>query len=344
MALNSIPFHGKTCRIEKDGTELEYNVDWNIDVTIDIGDGKRMGQQWKEGYPGLTQWDGSFKGSFAPGNTEQKAFFDNIVAAIPGIELTDVEFNLDNATNYFEGDLFINKLHIDVAVNNTVTYDIGFHGDGLLTLSSCDTVTNVNYDSDNPATIARNDSDVEITVSDGIGPFTWSVAGTGFSLGSATTTGRTNTLDADGTACGTAIITITDACDDTATGYVRCTTGQWVQKSTGSCIISGAITDTISEPDENSGEHERISGYQKQYQLWGSKCGVASGFYDCENPYPGCGDGGASECNEGTCLATGCTPCLTGGNIPSMGCRNYTGGGSYQVDCVKGLTYYEWEC
>jgi len=132
MALNSIPFHGKTCRIEKDGTELEYNVDWNIDVTIDIGDGKRMGQQWKEGYPGLTQWDGSFKGSFAPGNTEQKAFFDNIVAAIPGIRLDDIDFNLDSSDNYFEGAIYVASLRITVDVNNKVEFDIGFRGHGVL--------------------------------------------------------------------------------------------------------------------------------------------------------------------------------------------------------------------
>jgi len=129
----------------------------------------------------------------------------------------------------------------------------------------------------------------------------------------------------------------------TVTGYVRCTEGQWVQKSTGKCTLPGAVTNTISEPDENSGEHEKISGYQKQYQLWGPKCGVASGYYDCDNPYPGCGES-TSECNEGSCLSDGCSGCLTGGNIPSMGCRNYGDGSGYQVDCVKGLTYYEWEC
>lgn len=66
--------------------------------------------------------------------------------------------------------------------------------------------------------------------------YSWSVSGTGFHFDSASgpTTATTNAdmetlqLWADGTACGTATITVTDLCEGNDEEYVRCTTGQWV--------------------------------------------------------------------------------------------------------------------
>jgi hypothetical protein len=80
---------------------------------------------------------------------------------------------------------------------------------------------------DNPDEIARN-SDVEIKVIGGIQPYIWSVSGNGFSLSQSQTTGLSNTLNADGTACGAATITVTDNDGSSVAGYVRCTVGKWV--------------------------------------------------------------------------------------------------------------------
>jgi RHS repeat-associated protein len=75
------------------------------------------------------------------------------------------------------------------------------------------------YDPNTPDEIDRNSS-IPINVIGGCTPYTLSVSGNGFSL-----TGKT--LFADGTACGTATITVTDYCGNNATGYVRCTEGTW---------------------------------------------------------------------------------------------------------------------
>ena len=84
-------------------------------------------------------------------------------------------------------------------------------------------------------TIVTGESGVTIAVRDGIGPYTWSVVGLGFSLGSAVTVGRFNTLNANWCACGTADITVTDGCDSQANGSVRCSDcGEWVLHD--SCI------------------------------------------------------------------------------------------------------------
>jgi hypothetical protein len=84
------------------------------------------------------------------------------------------------------------------------------------------------YDTVNSAeTIARNGSAAIVVIGNN-GPYTWSVSGTGFTLETeGQPTGQTNTLHADGTACGSATITVTGCSGPPVTGYVRCTTGVW---------------------------------------------------------------------------------------------------------------------
>lgn len=80
-----------------------------------------------------------------------------------------------------------------------------------------------------PDTIAQNGS-AAIAITDSLGtggPYDWAVSGTGFTLDYAQTAGLTNVLRASGSACGTAVITVT-GCDGTViTETVRCTTGAW---------------------------------------------------------------------------------------------------------------------
>ena len=84
------------------------------------------------------------------------------------------------------------------------------------------------YASDNPETIAP-DTNETINIFGCRPPFTWSVSGNGFDLDWYETEGLFNTLIADDTACGAAEITITDTEGASATGYVRCTIGQWLE-------------------------------------------------------------------------------------------------------------------
>lgn len=89
-------------------------------------------------------------------------------------------------------------------------------------------------------TIARNEGiDLWCVVEGGAPcpPFNWTVSGTGFRFGniSGPTTGQTDEefeiiqLWADNTACGSATITVTDACGKNVMATVRCTSaGRWV--------------------------------------------------------------------------------------------------------------------
>lgn len=111
------------------------------------------------------------------------------------------------------------------------------------------------YDPNNQEEIDPNSS-VTINVIGGIPPYTWSVSGNGFGLSQIQTNGLSNTLHADDTACGTATIIMTDACSQTVTGYVRCTSGRWETVETlgqssvigepTSCIIGGYRFYTMS--------------------------------------------------------------------------------------------------
>jgi RHS repeat-associated protein len=88
------------------------------------------------------------------------------------------------------------------------------------------TVPELKFDPNTPDEIDRNSS-IPINIIGGCPPYTWSVIGNGFTLNSSTTTGLTNTLYADDTACGAATITVTGCSGPPVTGYVRCTTGTW---------------------------------------------------------------------------------------------------------------------
>lgn len=192
------------------------------------------------------------------------------------------------------------------------------------------------------ATVARNDScTVAITGSDG--PFNWSVSGTGFTLDNATTTGLTNTLNADGTACGSATITVTDTCSGSATGYVRCTTGQWVDNGAG-CTVPGPYT-SKDTGGGSSAIYKRLLGKDWVWQT--IKVAYATGDSgDCP-----------SYCNYDTC--TGCNDCVTGKACAEIradlidcgadwwcGEDANCGAGASGVVCLcnASLVGYEWEC
>lgn len=112
----------------------------------------------------------------------------------------------------------------------------------------CDDTTMSWNDPGSADTVARN-ANCTVAILDTLGkggPYSWAVSGTGFTLTDATTIGLSNTLNADATACGTATVTVTGCGGTAVTGYVRCTTGNWVRIYTcGTCanFYTGCRTD-----------------------------------------------------------------------------------------------------
>lgn len=136
MAYNTTPFHGKLARTEKNDVAIDYSVDWNINVTVDMADTSRQGQSWKEGIPGMGSWSGSANFHFVAGNTEQKALMDNIVTATPGTKLTDVKWLLESATSAFTGDIYLTSMAVTTSVGDKVNCSFNFQGDGAPSLTA----------------------------------------------------------------------------------------------------------------------------------------------------------------------------------------------------------------
>ena len=136
MAYNTVPFHGKVARIEKNNVAINYSVDWSINATLDMADKSAQGDAWKSGLPGLASWNGSMSFYFVAGNTEQKALMDNIIAAAPGTKLTDIKFLLDVSTNALTGDIYLTSFAVPTTIGDIVKCSFNFQGDGQLTLTS----------------------------------------------------------------------------------------------------------------------------------------------------------------------------------------------------------------
>jgi len=202
----------------------------------------------------------------------------------------------------------------------------------------CPAETVFAYDANNPETIARS-AGAEILVTGGCGPFTWAVSGTGFSFTSATTDVRSNTLNADATACGTATLTITDDCGTVLTEYVRCTTGQWVDTGNNACTVTGVGTQiTGSFPTCSPCEYEIISGNKK---VVATIYGPRSGDDYCRDYLESCEAGDAYECassGQDNCEACGASP------VDMCTCYEDYAGSSDYCWCSGGKTDYTWVC
>ena len=123
-------------------------------------------------------------------------------------------------------------------------------------------------------TIERNSSvEVWITLSGwGSPPYQWEVSGSGFhfndidgpAFAESKSTSTRLILWADGTACGTAEITVTDSKGNHDIGFVRGTAGYWAFKGN-YCGLSGNITCSTVNRDEIA-QYTLIKGNKKQYQ------------------------------------------------------------------------------
>jgi hypothetical protein len=101
-----------------------------------------------------------------------------------------------------------------------------------LEVNCCDD-SGMSWDSDTSASTIQRFNDCVVAIKDSLGsggPYAWSVSGTGYSLDYSETTGLLNTLNADGTACNPAIITVTGCDGKEVEGEVWCTAGAWVNK------------------------------------------------------------------------------------------------------------------
>lgn len=135
MAYNTTPFHGKLARVEKNDVAMDFTDGWTADVTLDMADTSRQGQHWKEGLPGQSGGTCSFSGQVVLGNTEQKAFVDNLITATPGTKLTDVKLLLDSSTNAITGNIYVIGYSISTGVGDAVKFTFNCQFDGAVSIT-----------------------------------------------------------------------------------------------------------------------------------------------------------------------------------------------------------------
>ena len=127
MVFRSTPFHGKLARTEVGGTATDYTTGWSITMNQAMADASRQGKNWTEALPGQASWNGDVSMEFVPGNTQQKALLDNLLAGT-GVLLTTVKFLLEDGTHAFIGDIFLIGFSVNPGLDGTVMWTITWQG------------------------------------------------------------------------------------------------------------------------------------------------------------------------------------------------------------------------
>ena len=135
MAYSAVPFHGKVCKVEWEGTIIAYQKGWTLSVNLDMADASRSGQNWKEALPGQAGWSGSFELYMVPGNAQQILVYNNLIIAAPGVLLAGSQFNQDVGTNAFTGSFYITGITVNATMGDVSSSTVNFQGNGALAQS-----------------------------------------------------------------------------------------------------------------------------------------------------------------------------------------------------------------
>lgn len=146
----------------------------------------------------------------------------------------------------------------------------------------------IEWDYDNSDhTVARNGT-ADVFVIGGEDTYSWTLTqpnGSGFSLGSATTTVPQNTVDADATACGSCHITVT-SCGDSTEGTLRCPDdGAWV------FIEQATAPGEVPWPFTPTYDYCAGPGTHTEYGFYGSYRILETVTFGNSSASPSCADG-----------------------------------------------------
>jgi hypothetical protein len=203
----------------------------------------------------------------------------------------------------FGSNLVVAQLTVGDDVRGRVTVEAsmrtfdGIPGDSNVSLyesTECDDCPlSFVVDPANPETVAPSSS-VTVKGIGGLGPYSWSISGSGFSLTGGSVTATPENDIATSGACGSGIATVTDSCGSEITIEVRSTTGSWVFYGSG-CMVDGL------DPDPGTGGEIATSGQWQQRCNWVQEGGCSTS----SPPSCGCADTGPSGCADLFYLGTG---------------------------------------
>lgn len=223
-------------------------------------------------------------------------------------------------------------------------------------ISPCDATVGPEWDSSrNPEIVEPpNSLTIYLVEQKGVPSFTWSLTGNNCSLTYSKTKTRANILTLGSGFCGTANITVTDACGRTTQGAIRSTSGSW-QITPFQCDIPG-LSDPITEIDLVNWRlfnTKRTVGGIRITQVnraidW-TNCGGRPVCGECQslctNTVYGCSATfGCDECVEPAFNCKLQKYCYSGSIYGCSGLCEDGGPSWYFCYCVVSRLRYEWEC
>ena len=139
MAGNTIPVHGKICRIAYGtagaGTNIAETSGWSGTISKDFADASAQGDAAKKSLPGQYSWTFNFNGALCLGNAPQKAIYDAMISGAVLTGATALEWVLDAPGNYYTGDCYVQNFNPTAALNDIVKFTATVQGTGAITLT-----------------------------------------------------------------------------------------------------------------------------------------------------------------------------------------------------------------
>jgi len=160
--------------------------------------------------------------------------------------------------------------------------------------SCCDAVDDMTWDPNTSASTVNRNGSATVAVQDGKGTYEWSISGTDVTLADETTTGTSNSIIAGSSACGTATITVTDACETQVVGEVRVIEGSsWQQQGTDPTCCIGGNTVFVGGPMPGGPQTQTVTsgGTRQSETVTGPS--ASSGCTGCGSA---CASGSSNSC------------------------------------------------
>lgn len=119
---------GKDGKVVSGANTVAEIKEWKCDVSANVMDVSKFGDQWNVKIIGLKDWSGTFMGRWDMTDTNGQLAFQN---AILGGTSVALQLNV-NATHFYSGTALLSKLSLDVAVESTADGAWTFEGTGAI--------------------------------------------------------------------------------------------------------------------------------------------------------------------------------------------------------------------
>ena len=129
------PIAGFDGELKIGSTVIGYIDTWSLSITQGTAEVSQIGTRAKAFIPTSTEWSGSLSGTFAYGDTEQKALVDALVGTTVTAPL-DAVFLKAGAEGHFTGKIIPSGASINAAHGDKISISFNFQGTGALTVAS----------------------------------------------------------------------------------------------------------------------------------------------------------------------------------------------------------------